>query len=223
MQRQRIWKRGKVWHGAVYIDGKRYCRSTKRCDRKAAESVVAEWERAAPDPAHAAAHAATLKTAMDAMIRDRFEKAKAGRGSEATVRFYVQKCGHFMRLLESHGATPFPLTKLEPPFGATVVDNYISQRRAEYASESTIAKELVALRATLKLARRRGLYRGDPAAILPCAFSPAYKPRERWLSFDESQKVLALLTPDRAAFIIATSANWGEWLLGQDSNLRPAD
>lgn len=65
----------------------------------------------------------------------------------------------------------FPLAKLK----AYDVDRYISKRRAEGACENTIAKELIALRASLKLARRAGLWRGDPAAVCPIAFAPEYK------------------------------------------------
>ena len=93
------------------------------------------------------------------------------------------------------------------------MDRYISQRRSEGAVEGTIYKELVTLRTALKLARRAGLWRGDPPEVFPVAFAPEYKPRERFLCVEELQKLLAQLTPDRAArvaFIVATSANWTE-------------
>jgi integrase len=92
------------------------------------------------------------------------------------------------------------------------VDHFISTRRAEGAAENTINKEIIALRAALKLARRAGLWRGDPAAVCPIAFAPEYKPRTRHLSPAELQRLLAELTADRAAavaFMVATSAEWG--------------
>ena len=103
---------------------------------------------------------------------------------------------------------PFALAKLK----AYDVDRYISQRRAEGASENTISKELIALRASLKLARRAGIWRGDPSAVCPIGFAPEYKPRRRFLTQDQVQKLLGALTQDRAAavaFMVATSAEWG--------------
>ena len=38
----------------------------------------------------------------------------------------------------------------------------------------TIHKEIVTLRAACKLAKRRGLWRGDVAATFPVAFGPDY-------------------------------------------------
>lgn len=78
-------------------------------------------------------------------------------------------------------------------------------------SEGIIHKELVTLRAALKLARRAGLWNGDPAALLPVAFAPEYKPRSRFLTRRELAGLLAELSPDRAArvaFMVATSAEW---------------
>jgi integrase len=123
----------------------------------------------------------------------------------------------------------FPLAQLS---GADV-DRYITQRRSEWSvpprtavvgkegnvmkpahsgrhvTDHTIAKELVALRAALKLAKRRGIWKGDPAEVLPVGFAPDYKPRERFLTYDELQALLAELLEDaaaRVAFTVATSA-----------------
>jgi integrase len=82
-------------------------------------------------------------------------------------------------------------------------------RTGRHVTDHTIAKELVALRAALKLAKRRGIWRGDVAEILPVGFAPEYKPRERFLSYDELEALLGELLEDaaaRVAFIVATSA-----------------
>lgn len=87
------------------------------------------------------------------------------------------------------------------------------QPREEGAAEATSAKELVTLRAALKLARRKGLWLGDVAGVVPIAFSAEYKPETRFLTRDELGKLLAELQPDRAArvaFIVATSASCKE-------------
>jgi hypothetical protein len=65
----------------------------------------------------------------------------------------------------------------------------------------------------LKLAKRRGLWSGDLAALLPSGFAPEYEPRTRHLSRKELYDLLEQLNPDRAArvaFIVATSAHWNE-------------
>jgi len=89
----------------------------------------------------------------------------------------------------------------------------VEQRQEEGASNNTISKELTTLRASLKVAKRRGEFPGDIEAIMPDGFSPNYKPKERFLTGHEAQKLFAELPPDRAArvaFILATSARHGE-------------
>ncbi len=208
----RVFKRGRVWYAQVYEDGVRVQRSTQCHDRKAAEVRAREFERDAADPAHAAAAKASLSDALQLLLTQRREQAAAGRRSFETVRFYETKAGHFVRLLETAedgSYTPFPLASLQ----ARHVDAYISQRRSEGVREATIAKELVTLRAALKAAVRAGLWFGNPAAVLPIAFAPEYRPRDRFLTPAELTKLLGALLADQAArvaFIVATSACWGE-------------
>ncbi|MDB4985918.1 MAG: integrase family protein [Myxococcaceae bacterium] len=201
-----------VYYADLRVGDRRIRRSTRCTDRKAAEAVARQWERDAADPDHAATSKATLSDALKLLTDDRAEQAKAGRRSEGTASFYRAKAGHWTRILESNSAgayVPFPLAKLH----ARNVDAFISQRRAEGAGENTISKELTALRAALKLAKRAGIWKGDVDAVLPIGFAPEYKPRDRALTYAEAQRLLAELTPDRAArvaFIVATSANWNE-------------
>jgi hypothetical protein len=85
-------------------------------------------------------------------------------------------------------------------------------RTGRRVSDHTISKEVVALRAALKLARRAGLFEGDPGAICPHGFAPEYEPRERFLTRVELCMLLASQTKDHAAqiaFMVATSAEWG--------------
>jgi integrase len=203
---------GDVWYADIRVGGKRQKRSTRCTDKKAAEAVARQWERDAADPDHAATSKATLTAALNLLLRDREAQAKVGRKSASTASFYKAKAGHWTRLLETNSAgtyTPFPLAKLH----ARHVDQFIETRRAEGASENTINKELITLRASLKLAKRAGIWKGDIDAVMPSGFAPVYKPRERALTFEEAQRLLAELTPGhaaRVAFIIATSANWSE-------------
>jgi integrase len=198
----RLYKRGKTWWGWVIdADGKRSYRSTGQQDRQAAEAVLRELERRAANPAYAAAHTTTLGAALERLIRDRKFKARA----DATLTFYRAKAGHLVRLL---GAGT-PLAKVD----ACAVDDYVEKRLDEGAARNTISKELTTLRATLKVAKRRGEFSGDIDQVMPEGFSAGYKPRERFLSPAEATALLAELIPDRAArvaFIIGTGARLGE-------------
>ncbi len=217
----RLFKRGRVWWCWYYDNGQRCYRSTKCRDLKAAELAARNWERDTADPHYAAARTATISRALTLLLNDREEQARVGRRSFDTVSFYREKAGHLVRIFEldaTGNRVPFLLTKLEPAH----VDSYISQRRAEGASESTIYKEIVTLRAALRLARRARIWFGEPAAICPIAFAPEYKPRTRALTVQELQALLAQLLPDRAArvaFIVATSASWRESELALDEDV----
>ena len=204
-----LFRRGKIWYGFVWENGTRRMHSTRCTDKAAAETVFRQLQRTAADPDHARAQTGTLTVAIQLLLSTREEQVTAGRRSEKTVDFYRKKSGHLIRILEGvpeEGTyKPFPLHTLR----AHHVDAYISRRRAEEVGENTISKELVTLRAALKLAKRAGLWKGDLGEILPVAFSPEYQPRERWLPVDEVQKLLSHLRADgaaRVALIIATSA-----------------
>lgn len=199
---ERLYKRGVTWWGWYYDQsGRRNNKSTKCRDKRAAEAVVREWERAAADPDHAAADAATLADALKQFLKDRTNKGRA----EGTLKCYGVKVGHLLRVLGGE-------TKLAR-VDARAVDDYVSTRLEEGASRHTIQKELVALRGTLKVAKRRGEYRRDIGSVMPDGFSSGYKPKKRFLTASEAQRLLAQLGPDRAArvaFILATGARWSE-------------
>lgn len=209
--RTRLYQRDGRWWVSLYDHtGKRLQLSTRCTDKGAAELKARELERAhalAPDPASAA----TLGQALEIFLQEKAAEAKSGKRAKATLLFYQQKAGHLLRLFEYASGThaPFLLKDLSP----ARVDGFVLSRRAEGASESTISKELVTLRATLKLAARRGLYRGEPAQVLPIAFAPEYKPRSTYLTPSQLDALLPQLTEDRAArvaFMVATSACLGE-------------
>jgi integrase len=209
----RLYRRGRTWWCAYYdVDGRRIRESTRCSDRKAAEAFAQEREREAANPDHATADKAALSAALADLIEKREEEARAGKRSEATARFYRVKAGHLVRVFErdaSGNEVPFRLLRLR----ARDVDRYISVRRKEGAAENTIAKELVTLRAALKLALRSGLWTGNLDAVMPAGFAPEYKPRNRFLTREEIGRLVGQLTTDRAArvaFIVATSACLGE-------------
>jgi len=199
---ERIYKRGSTWWGWYYdASGRRITQSTKCHDRRAAEAVVREWERAAADPAHAAAHKATVSDALKRFLADRINKGRA----EGTLSSYRVKVGHVLRIFGGD-------TRLAT-INARGVDGYVDRRLQEGACRNTILKELVVLRGTLKVAKRRGEYPGDIAAVMPDGFATDHKPRERFLTGDEAKQLLGELAPDRSArvaFMLATGARWGE-------------
>jgi integrase len=209
----RLYKRGKVWWCSFYENGLRRKLSTRCYDKAAAEQVARQFERDAADPDHATTSQAKLTDAFALLLNDREAKAKATppKSTMETVRFYRIKAGHWRRILqgENESSPPFMLAELS----AKHVDQFIEKRRTEGATEHTISKELVTLRAALKLALRAGIWKGQIDRIIPTGFETGYEPKTRFLTYDEMKKLLATLTPDRAArvaFIVATSANWGE-------------
>ncbi len=206
-----LYKRGDVWHCAFYDNERRRIRRSTGCtDRKAAEARARLWERDAADPSHAAARDATLSQTAERYFRNLDGQVAAGRRSRATYDSYMTKAGHLVRIFEhSDGVTyePLPLARIT----YDLVDGYIAQRRREGVGENTIHKELVVLRAMLQTAKSANLWCGDIDTVVPHRFSPAYKPRTRFLTPEALDRLLDELPADRAgvvAFMVATSAEW---------------
>jgi hypothetical protein len=58
-----LFKRGDTWYAWFYdANGKRYQRTTRQTDKRAAEATLREWERRAADPTYAAAPRRRWKT-----------------------------------------------------------------------------------------------------------------------------------------------------------------
>jgi integrase len=103
------------------------------------------------------------------------------------------------------------------------IEKYIDQRTAEGAARTTVKKELRALGAVLRHAKRVGLWAGDVQRVIP-EYADDYQPRKRALSWQEALRLLqALEAPNNAqhidrarnraaavAFMLATGARWGE-------------
>ena len=215
----RLHKRNGTYYASIYehqADGSktRVRKSTGCTDKAAAEAVARRWERDATDPSIARTRDVTLEAVLTSLVAHRTEKAKAGAGSADTAVFYAAKSGPLLREIGAH----FAVASLD----ANVIDAYISTRRTQWADDAqtrhvtdhTITKELITLRTALKLAKRRGQWRGDVDAVIPRAseLSPQYEPRIRHISPEEATYLLsALTTPNHhaiAAFILATGAEW---------------
>lgn len=204
----RLYKRGKTWWAAIYAGGERIRVSTRCHDRAAAESVARQLERDAADPGSAAARRATLGDALKLLLEEREAEASAGRKSQDTVDFYRKKAVRLCQILEGDDDHYQPL--LLSDVDAAKVDEYVAARRADRVKDHTIQKELVTLRAALKIALRRGLWRGELAEVMPHNFSPQAEPKaERWLPLNEVLRLVQALPPDRGAVVamaMATSA-----------------
>lgn len=215
--RVRVFKRDRspFWYLAYFDASGIKCRESTGCTaRRAAEAVAAQRELELADPNHAAQDSATLLGAVESFLRRVSEDVTAGERSSATLNCYQYKAGHLLRVFEHGGdgkapRVPFHLRSMS----AKAVDDYISLRRRETVVDHTIHKELTTLRLVLKLAKRHRLWSGDLDSVMPESFSPKYEPKSRALTPDELNRLFAEMTAGqgaRVAFIIATSANWGE-------------
>lgn len=198
------------WCHLYSATGERLSESTRTRDKRAALAYLRRREREEQEPGAAERRAATLRSALKALVDDRQIKASSETGSrsKATVHFYLAKSA---RLL-AHFGEAFLLRDVT----AAAVDGYVAARRLAKRKDSTIHKELTTLRAALKIAKRAGLWSGDLETVLPHDVSGASTPCDRWLTHAELDRVLADLIEkrprkDRAArvaFVVATSAEW---------------
>ncbi len=219
MPPDRLFLKSGTWYTWAYDEhGRRIQRSTRcrEADRKQAEQFAREFAARAAAPDSAVQEKATLDVAVALLLADRRKRVLLGKRSPETLEYYKKKTGQIRRVL----GDGFVLRLLRPRH----LDTYVDTRLAEGVGANSIAKELGAFRAMLKCAKRAGVWSGDIDAVLPVDFSPEYKPRERWLPLAELERLLAELSRDRAArvaFIVATSARWGESNRAQRSDLRP--
>ena len=185
-------------------DGRWTTRSTHCTDKRAAEAVLARFERDAQrDPAQAAvdtdgaSHPAGVSTheahTLDGALSYLVDTSMANGRAAGTTRMYMQKAGHVVRVL-SNDRDVSTLT-------LDVVQSYVSTRRREGAALSTISKELITLRASLSLARSRKLFHGIVDEVIP-ALNVSYTPRERYLADEaELHTLLAQFEPHRALWV----------------------
>jgi integrase len=206
----RLYKRGRVWW-ARYFDAasrKFRRRSTKLTDRGAAERVARDYELVGADPDGAARETATLAGALDDLKRENDARVIEKKMAPATAIFYERRARQLLRLV-GEGVMPNRLALLRPRH----IDALVDARRAEGWKAHTIAKDLITMRLALRLAKRRGKWKGDLEEFMPERFSANYQPVERWLPHAELWALLAELPPARAAwvaFAVATSANLSE-------------
>lgn len=155
--------------------------------------------------AYAASTRATLKDWRRKMISEKRMAHAAGKLSEKTVKFYIQKSGHFERIWTGE----LKLSDITPD----LVDDYRERRGRESATHHTISKEFTALRQILKIARRANVFDGDMSSLFPIGYGTGYVPREVVLTEEDEATMKRDLPPHRwavVAFILATSARRSE-------------
>lgn len=215
----RLVRRGRIWYCWVPKPGGGVRRVGTNCtDRKAAEARARELERRAADPAYQAAHTTTF-----AVVADRFlaSRKRAGRAA-GTLHHYEVKTSHLVRLLP----------RIVAEVNMSHVERYIDAREREGAARTTVKKELRALHAVLKYAKRSGLFTADIDAVMP-EYADDYQPRKRALTVPEVRALLVALeepaasqTEDRSrnraamvAFMIAVGARWSEAVRAQREDI----
>ena len=200
----KLFKRGDVWHAYVPKLGGGVRRVSTLCtDRRAAEVALRRLEREAVDPAATAARKTTTQRVLDDYQRSRM---MLGRSAD-TLSYVEKKAGILLAMLPRRAAD------ITHP----AVCRYIETRQAQGARATTVRKELGILKPALKLARRNGLWFGEPDDVIP-HLDDDYKPRNRSLTPWELVGLVSVLPPSRAAhvvFIVATGARWGESLCAQ--------
>ncbi len=194
----RLYKRNRLWF-VDYIDsrGERRRESTGCTDRRAAEIEGAKRERDARDPASAALRDETVESCLKRLL-DLTDNVN-------TRRFYELKAGHLCGVLGAQ-------TKLAE-LDATDLDRFVRTRRDAGVSAHTIHKEVRTLSTALRMAKKRGRFRGDIDALMPSTRAE-YTPRTRALPLDEVIRLVQAFHVSQAdhaarvAFAIAVGAEW---------------
>jgi integrase len=181
----RVFLRGKTWFAEGYdAQGRRWKKSTRQRDKRAAERVAVDYERrmaAAPDQA---APALPLRVAYQRLIQVNEQKSR----SPATRKYHQEKVSHLVRLLGED--FDIRATTKED------VDEYINRRLPEGASLHTATKELGVLRQLCILHSIPW-----PRKWLP-SMGEVYTPREVWLTPEQYLELLKHLGPDRRDYVV---------------------
>lgn len=199
----RLYLRRKTWWCWGFDSkGKRWARSTKQHDKRAAERAARRIEIELADQAHDARPLALSKA-----VAELFAHLRKDKRSEVTIEIYESKAGHLARIL----GTSRDISKL------TEADTlaYWTRRSSERVDASdpgpsphTIQKELRVLVQALRYCKRAGLCKPvcEPGDLMPkeLAQGRVYQPRERWLPRDtEYPRLLMALSADRRDYLVA--------------------
>jgi integrase len=185
----RLYQKRGVWYAWGWTaTGKRWVKTTRQRERRAAVIVARKLERDYVGAEDSAAHpSATLGEAVTALLA--FQK-KSARAPSTLVSTRV-KLGHFVRIF----GESFDIAGFFPPAGSRVASEYVEKRIAEGAKRSTIFLEVTVLKSALRNAARAGRWRGDTRAIEVPELRGAMRPRRSWALPDVLHKVIAATPP----------------------------
>lgn len=185
----RLYQKRGVWYAWGYTAaGKRWAKTTRQRDRRAANIVARKLERDIVGAADDAAHAtATLGEAVTALIA--FQRT-SGR-AESTIANTIVKAGHLLRIL----GEDMDIAALTPPDGEQALSRYVARRVEEGANRSSVSVEIVVCKAALRTAARAGRWRGDSRALSLPELNGARKPRKSWALPDALAKVVTETPP----------------------------
>lgn len=198
MSKLRKFPRSRYWYAEGRdSEGKRFCVSTKQVSRDAAARVARkiELERAVPGLRPLA-----IAQALAALV----EHKRRRKVSAAEIEITTTKGA---RLLEHFGPGR-DVQRLQP----ADVERYVDARRGDGVSDATTRKEIGKLLEALRLAKRDGLYGGDPARLRPTILRPDV-PRDRWLDDAEFLALHAELPAQRRDYLLVwchTGVRYGE-------------
>lgn len=194
------------WYAWITVNGRKRRISTKSKNLRTAQTIAESRERLAFAPDNPT-KTETLEARVNAFL------IALARAPDGTRHMYRVKTGQLLRVFK-------PQTPLSA-IGAREIDAYTTQRLSEGAADSTIYKELVALRGVLKLARRHGLYPYALDQVMP-KWSGKSTPKQRWLTDDEAWSLIRALPPVRGAVVayhVAVGTNAGECFRAQPEDV----
>jgi len=194
------------WYAWVTVDGCKRRVSTKAKNFRTAQTIAEGRERRAFAPDNPS-KTETLEARVNAFL------ISVARAPDGTRHMYRVKTGQLLRVFK-------PQTPLSA-VSAREIDAYTTQRLSEGAADSTIYKELVALRGVLKLARRHGLYPYALDQVMP-KWSGKSTPKERWCTPEEAWAIIRALPTHRGAVVayhIAAGTNSGECFRAQPEDV----
>ena len=109
-QQGRVTRRGRIWFGYVYENGRRKQVNTHCTDRTAALIALRQFEQDAADPRKAAAARTTLRHILEMLVEARWSDAKAGKRAPETAHFYAKTSGTLLRLFGEDFEAEFSLS-----------------------------------------------------------------------------------------------------------------
>lgn len=189
----RLFKRtedGTWWGDWTDARGRRQQRSLRTRDRTVARERLRAAELAAPDAD--ARRPQRLSEAIDYMIT-----ATCHDKAEGTRHMYQAKGRRIATTLGDPDIKDVTRDIL-----SAYIQRRLNKEDAVHgkASPHTVHKELITIRRALTEAHERGLLEVSPAQVMP-RFSPRYVPRERFLTVDQFERLIAQLHPTRQLWV----------------------